>query len=491
MEWTREMKYRTFEDVSDELFKEMKKKVKHARWRQMYHIQPISGLLNDPNGLVYHEGLYHVFYQWHPFGAIHGMKYWYHVTSPDLVHFTDEGVAISPDTLFDSHGAYSGSAIVVDNEVKLVYTGNHRTKDWERVPYQVISTLKGNEDSEKKVFVKGAPNGYTEHFRDPKVWYDENTEYYYAVIGAQRVDKTGAIVVYQSKDFNHWELKGELKTDYSSFGYMWECPDYFNLDGKGVVLFCPQGIERKGDAFRNRYQSGYLLGHLDIKSLKFDHYQFEELDYGFDFYAPQTLKGAQEKRILIGWMGLPETTYPTDKDGWAHCLTIPRVLSVQDNHLFQQPIKALQQLRHSKKREVLTINDDSLVLEEWKGTHYELLVDVLDNQASHFHIDIRQSGDEYTRCSYDAKARRFTFDRSLSGALPGGVDGTTRVVQLSNALDHMQIFVDTSSVEIFLNGGQYVFSSRIFPNASSDGIRIVSENGNVTFDITKYNLKEG
>lgn len=491
MEWTRALKYRTLEDVPTEEMERLTEKVKHAKWRQSFHIQPISGLLNDPNGLVYHEGLYHIFYQWHPFGAVHGMKYWYHVTSPDLVNFTQIGPAVKPDTVYDSHGAYSGSAVIVDNEVKLVYTGNHRTQSWTRVPYQVVSTLKGQEAVDKQAMIEGPPTGYTEHFRDPKVWYDDKRKSYYIVIGAQRENMTGAIVVYASQDFNNWHQKGELKTKYPSFGYMWECPDYFNIDGHDIVLFCPQGVAQQGDRFRNIYQSGYLMGTLNFDTLELTHDDFNELDHGFDFYAPQTMIGADDERILIGWMGLPDTTYPTDQDDWAHCLTIPRVLSVQNHRLIQQPIKALQQLRQSKLQATFDISDQSLMLQQFTGTHYELNIDVLENTSKGFHMDIRQSEEEYTRLTYESDTQRFTLDRTWSGQLPNQVDGTTRSVTLSDALYRLQIYVDTSSVEIFLNDGQAVMTSRIFPKVSSDGIRIHSEGGHVTLDITKYDLKEG
>lgn len=272
---------------------------------------------------------------------------------------------------------------------------------------------------------------------------------------------------------------------------MWECPDYFNLDGHDIVLFCPQGVAQQGDSFRNIYQSGYLMGALNFDTLELMHDDFNELDHGFDFYAPQTMMGANDERILIGWMGLPDTTYPTDQDDWAHCLTIPRVLSVQNHHLVQQPIKALQQLRQSKVQAAFDISDSSLTLQQFTGTHYELSIDVLENKSRGFHMDIRQSEEEYTRLTYESDMQRFTLDRTWSGQLPGQVEGTTRSVTLSDALYRLQIYVDTSSVEIFLNDGYAVMTSRIFPKVSSDGIRIHSEGGHVMLDITKYDLKEG
>lgn len=485
MEWTREMRYRKIEEVSEENYQKLLQDTAGARWRQRYHIQPPTGLLNDPNGFVYHNGLYHLFYQWFPLGEVHGIKYWYHLTSEDLVDFTELGAAISPDTLYDSHGAYSGSGIVVDDEIKLVYTGNHRTSEWERIPYQLTAALHGNTVQKNRPFIEGAPDGYTEHFRDPKVWQEDET--YYAVIGAQRLDETGTIVVYESNDFIDWTMKGEIQTNYQSFGYMWECPDYFRLDDRDVVLFCPQGVEAQGMKYQNIYQSGYITGQLDKDRLCMAHGEFIELDRGFDFYAPQTTLSQDGERLLVGWMGLPDTNYPTDNDHWAHCLTLPRVLTLKEDKLYQQPLKALEKRRITKAQ--FKLEADALEID--RGEVYELIVEVEENHSEIICIDLRVSADEYTRIKYDSQRQLLSLDRTSSGQLPTNVDGTVRTVALNQALYKLQIFVDISSVEIFVNNGEEVLTSRIFPGESSDGISVSLHNGSAVLNITKYELREG
>ncbi|GGB11123.1 glycoside hydrolase family 32 protein [Macrococcus hajekii] len=487
MEWTREQRYTKLDQMSEENYQSLLDATAQSKWRQHYHIQPPTGLLNDPNGFVFHEGQYHLFYQWFPLGPVHGIKYWYHLTSTDLVTFNELGPAILPDTLWDSHGAYSGSGIVVNNEVKLMYTGNHRTQDWQRVPYQLVATLKGNQVSKQPV-IEGPEAGYTEHFRDPKVWYEQGM--YYAVIGAQRDNMTGTIVVYQSPDFQHWTFTGELATDYEDFGYMWECPDYFELDGQDIVLFCPQGIEPAGDAFNNIYQSGYLMGHLDKENFNFSHDHFIELDNGFDFYAPQTTLGPQGERILIGWMGLPDTDYPTDNENWAHCLTLPRVLSVENHKLMQRPLPALTQLRGTVETAEGYAMKHNVKLHPYEGDCYELIVDVLENESTEFYIELRVSKKESTRLIYNQADKCFTLDLFDSGKLGQSLKSYTRSVILEADLKKMQIFVDESSIEIFLNDGEKVMTSRIFPGEDARGIRTSTESGQVYFRFTKYDLKE-
>ncbi|KAA1036570.1 glycoside hydrolase family 32 protein [Macrococcus equipercicus] len=486
MEWTREMRYRKLSDVPEEEYLKLLDETDRAPWRQHFHIQPPTGLLNDPNGFVYYKGEYHLFYQWFPLGAVHGVKYWYHLTSHDLVTFKAHGAALAPDTTFDSHGVYSGSAIVVDEQLHVVYTGNHRTADWERIPYQLVAVLTSQDFVKREQpIIKGPHTGYTEHFRDPKVWFDNGS--YFAVIGAQRLDQTGTIVVYRSPDFKDWEFVSELKTDYTDFGYMWECPDYFELDGHDVILFCPQGVEADGEQYKNIHQSGYLLGTLDKETFQMTHGDFIELDHGFDFYAPQTTLAEDGRRLLIGWMGLPDTAYPTDAYNWANCLTIPRELTVEDGRLRQRPLKEWQKRRGTVETAEGYAMKHNIKLHPYEGNCYELLVDIIENESTEFYIELRVSKKESTLLSYNQRERRFTLDRSESGQLAGDED-TRRSVVLEHDLRHIQVFMDESSIEIFLNHGERVMTARIFPAGDARGIRTSTESGQVYFKFTKYQL---
>ncbi|WP_414055406.1 glycoside hydrolase family 32 protein [Macrococcus equi] len=488
IEWTREERYQTLETFPEAAYSALEEMVTSSLYRQQYHIQPPTGLLNDPNGFAYFNDQYHLFYQWFPLGAVHGLKYWYHTVSDDLATFKNNGIAIRPDTQFDSHGAYSGSGIVVDDELKLMYTGNHRTEDWDRKSYQLLASMDKDGVITKSTspVIASPPEGYTEHFRDPKVWFEDGN--YYAVIGAQRNDETGTILVYQSKDLTDWSLISELKTDYTNFGYMWECPDYFKLGDMDVVLFCPQGVDKFEDKFWNIYQSGYILGTLDKETFEMMHGEFIELDNGFDFYAPQTTLDKDGNRILIGWMGLPDTGYPTDKEGWAHCLTLPRVLTVEDNKLRQRPVPSLKKLRGQVETAEGYATKKNVKLHPYEGKQYELIVDVLENESTEFYIELRVSKKESTMITYNQSERRVTLDRFDSGLQPTGVDGFSRSVVLDSDLSQLQIFVDTSSIEIFLNDGEKVMTTRIFTSSDATGIRTSTESGQVYFKFTKYDL---
>ncbi|MBO1512993.1 glycoside hydrolase family 32 protein [Metabacillus bambusae] len=487
MEWTTEMRYRRIEDVSHETLETIKKKVNSCQWRQNYHIQPETGLLNDPNGFSFFNGEYHLFYQWFPLGPVHGLKYWYHTKSKDLVHWENVGIAIKPDQDYDSHGAYSGSAIEHKDELYLMYTGNTRNELWERHPYQVIAVMNKQGEIKKlqSPVIPEVPKGYTDHFRDPKVW--KSGDLFYAVIGAQRENNTGCSVLFQSMNLTDWTLLGEMKTEYEDFGYMWECPDYFDLDGKGVFVFSPQGLKPKGDHYQNIYQSGYLIGQkLDLDTLSFSHGDFHELDRGFDFYAPQTTLSPDGRRLLVGWMGLPEIEYPTDQHDWAHCLTLPRELKVKDGRLLQQPAQELTKLRKDKSVLEATITNETM--KAFNGIAYELIFEITDNNATVFGIEFRAKDDEKTVLKYDANTKKIVLDRSMSGDPVGESFGTSRQCSVEGTKMKFHLFVDTSSVEIFVNDGEEVFTSRIFPRSDSDEIRFFANGGSVTFIAEKWDI---
>ncbi|MFZ8166797.1 sucrose-6-phosphate hydrolase, partial [Staphylococcus aureus] len=221
-EWTREERYQRIEDVDTEYFKTLKQQVDQSKFRQQFHIQPETGLLNDPNGLIFYKGKYYVSHQWFPLGAVHGLKYWYNYTSDDLINFKPEGPILNPDTKYDSHGVYSGSAFEYNGHLYYMYTGNHRDNHWQRHASQMIARLKEDGSVEKfpKPVISQQPEGYTSHFRDPKVF--KYGEKYYAIIGAQNNDQQGRLLLYNTEDIINWHYLGEINTELDDFGYMWE-----------------------------------------------------------------------------------------------------------------------------------------------------------------------------------------------------------------------------------------------------------------------------
>jgi beta-fructofuranosidase len=271
---------------------------------------------------------------------------------------------------------------------------------------------------------------------------------------------------------------------------MWECPDYFELNEAGVLIFSPQGLEPSGDENHNIYQSGYVIGKpLDTGTRRLEHGAFHELDRGFDFYAPQTMIDPQGRRIMVAWMGLPDIEYPTDPNGWAHCLTLPRELTLHEGKLLQRPIPELTTLRRNREDRVAdTLFSESKTYEGFTGTAYELICEVDLLSAKVFGIEFRASETEKTVIKYNAVSRKLILDRSQSGEPVATSYGEVR--QCSWDKDHIKLhlFVDTSSVEIFVNDGEEVFTSRIFPHPESDEIRFFADKGEALFQAVKWDF---
>ncbi len=318
-------------------------------WRQAFHIQPPVGLLNDPNGLVAHRGTYHLCYQWHPFAARHALKFWAHLTSTDLVHWTEQPVALAPSHDYESHGCYSGSGIVHEGAVRFLYTGNVRTPGGGRTPFQLLATVDpaGRVIKHHSNPLVGAIPGCTAHVRDPKVWSRDGR--YWMVLGAQTEDLFGTALLLRSDDLVDWQYLGQVAGGAGDpYGYMWECPDLVHVDGRDVLVVSPQ-LDHGEARVAGRWEdvSVYAVGALDVGTPAFTREGgYRRVDAGPDFYAPQTLTDASGRTIMVGWMGMPDhdgqptlaEKHPTVANGWVHCLTVPRVLSLAGDALVQWPV---------------------------------------------------------------------------------------------------------------------------------------------------------
>lgn len=208
-----------------------------------WHPAPVTGLMNDPNGFIWFAGRYHLFYQWNPLGCDHRYKCWGHWSSADLVHWQHEPMALMPDEEYDRNGCYSGSAVDNNGVLTLCYTGNVKFDDGGRTAWQCLAVQNDDGTFAKLGPVLPLPDGYTGHVRDPKVWWHDGL--WYMVLGAQDRQQRGKVLLFTSADLHTWASCGEIAghgvNGLTDAGYMWECPDLFELDGTHVLICCPQG----------------------------------------------------------------------------------------------------------------------------------------------------------------------------------------------------------------------------------------------------------
>ena len=476
--WSREERYRDLTAKDTQELMDLHQQVSKSIWRTQYHVQTLCGLMNDPNGFCYYNNQWHLFYQWFPFGAVHGQKNWYHVTSEDLVHWTNVGVGIRPDTWYDNKGCYSGSALPENDIVYFAYTGNNRDENWIRHPYQMLAGM----NNEGKIIkyddpIIEADPDYTEHQRDPKIFKREEDEMYYILMGAQNQDKKGKMLLYRSSQIHTgWKKLGELRVrGYDDFGYMVECPDIEKIGDKYVLLFSPQGLEPDGDRFRNKFNNVYLVGDLDLYHMEFiPEGEMQELDRGFDFYAAQCACQNQYKdtAVLEGWFGCADYTYPpTDEEGWAGLQTLPRELTIKDGKLYQKPVRNAGML---KKDLIFEADKGSVVIDQMHAEMPRACVMRIDNpndNALKFNL-FTWGRDRGFEIAYDDVKKRLTIDKSMMRNQCNTEFGTDRSVDLENGLTALEIYVDHSAVEIFVNDGEYVMSARIFPDRDENMIRM-------------------
>ncbi|CUM99815.1 MULTISPECIES: glycoside hydrolase family 32 protein [Turicibacter] len=488
----KEPKHRTILEATTEELVQLLEKSKDDNWKPIYHIHPEFGLLNDPNGLAYFNGYYHLFHQWYPFGTTHGMKHWAHLKSKNLVEWTREEVALIPTEDYEAHGAYSGTAIEINNQLYLYYTGNIKLDKFNRSANQCLAIMddKGNiQKHPSNALIEGVPQGYTGHVRDPKV-FKKNGQYY-MILGAQRLDETGTFIMYQSPDGVDWSFLGELtlKNFNQNLGYMWECPDFAEIDGKDLLIFSPQGVEVQGEKYKNLFNVTYVIGKLDLDQLIFEVESFDEFERGFDFYATQTFKGKENQTLLLAWAGLGEFEYPTDIFGWAHCLTFPREIRIKDNKVIQIPAKELELLRLNKVSEAGQCQGFSL-LENDTNT-YELNMILTPNDANIFGINLSVSKEERLVLEFNQKNQTVTLDRSELKHQFVEEFGTYRQAELKiGEKIEIKVLMDNSIVEIFINNGELAFTSRLFPLENSTNIEIFSD-GLMSYKYEKYLLKHG
>ena len=454
-EWTREERYRVLKGPEE--IRDLYDRIQTSAYRQRYHVQPITGLSSDPNGFALHNGTWHLCYQWCPWGAVHGLKYWYHVVSPDLIHWQNAGIGLAPDCFYDNRGTHSGSAISRDGELVFFYTGNHRDEDWTRTPYTCAAVL--GEDNRPRKLEKplfGPRDDHSEHQRDPKVVWNKDKKKYYIFIGAQTLDKRGCVLIYESEQLlSGWRFAGELKVPgYEAFGGMWECPYIVNISGRDVLIFSPQYTKLPGRGESTNHNV-YLIGTMDYDTLTFTpDGPYRHLDYGFDFYAAQGAAsiGETDKAILIAWIGLPDNHYPTEEEDWEGSLSLPRELRVSDSRLVQTPLPGLEGLREAE-----------IAPKGKLPATCELALTASGVADLDFNLFTRPDGSGGLRLHYDSAVKRCTVDRSGMDKRFNQQVGEVLDMPLDAPLTKLRVFIDRCSAEIFANDGEATFTTHVYP----------------------------
>ncbi|EMW5636067.1 TPA: sucrose-6-phosphate hydrolase [Enterococcus faecium] len=467
MNLPQETRYRAYSDWSKEEIAKINENVNQSPWHASYHIEPRTGLLNDPNGFSFFNGKYNLFYQNWPFGAAHGLKEWIHTESDDLVHFYVTGAELRPDTEHDSHGAYSGSAYEVDGKLFLFYTGNVRDKKWIRDTLQIGAWMDKDHNITKcENILIHKPADVTEHFRDPQIFNYKGQ--LYTIVGAQNLEKSGFIKVYKATDNNveTWEEVGNLDIGSTGSEYMIECPNLLFVDEKPVIIYCPQGLDKSELNYDNIYPNTFkICQSFDTENIKLvGASEIQNLDYGFEAYATQGFNTPDGRTLIVSWIGLPDIDYPTDKYNYQGAMSLVKELSIKDGKLYQYPVETITSLRVSSEEFTSKVETNNT---------YELELTFPTNQKSELLLFSDSKGNGLSLI-VDTKEGKIILDRSKAGIQYATDFGTIRECSIDTKETTANIFVDNSIIEIFINKGEKVFTSRVFPENHQNGIQIKS-----------------
>lgn len=483
---------RKYEEISD---KEIKKEERPA-----YHLSARTGWLNDPNGFSCYGGEYHMFYQYHPYETKWGPMYWGHAVSKDLLHWEYRPAAIAPDEPYDRDGCFSGSAIEMpDGKHLLMYTGvvNKSRGYGGTCELQTQCLAFGNGTDYEKyehnpvIEEKDLPEGSSIHnFRDPKIWRKEDGSYC-CIVGNCTEDRDGRILLFSSEDGLEWKYKKILAENNGRFGKMWECPDFFELDGKWVLLTSPQDMLPQDMEYHNGNGTLCLIGDFDEETEEFTEQHNQTIDYGIDFYAPQTILASDGRRIMIGWMQNWDTCNLEKADTWYGQMSLPRELSIRNGRLFQKPVRELETMRHDRVEHNGVLFSGTKMLEGIKGRRIdlELTLHPGDEKDIYQKFAVRFAQNDIYRTSLSFRPREsiLKIDRKFSGSRRAIIHQRRSRVNSENGTIKLRLILDRFSVEVFVNDGEQVMTATMYTEQEADGISFFAD-GTVQIDVVKYDL---
>lgn len=484
---------RKYEEASEKLIKKEE--------RPDFHLSARTGWMNDPNGFSYYNGKYHMFYQYHPYETKWGPMHWGHAVSEDLLHWEYLPAAMAPDKVYDRDGCFSGSAVTLpDGRHLLMYTGvakEQKEKDvFCEVQRQCLAVGDGvdYEKYEKNPVLdeKDLPEGCSRiDFRDPKMWQKEDGTYC-CVVGNRPADGSGQILLFSSADGFQWKFQKILVSNHSRFGRMWECPDFFELDGKWVLLVSPQDMLAEGFEYYNGNGTLCLIGEFDEETDTFTEENSLSIDCGIDFYAPQTALTPDGRRVMIGWMQNWDTcSLRPPKEAWFGQMSLPRELSIKNGRLYQRPVREVDEMRCNKAVHRDVSFSGVIHLDGIKGRRIDLELTLRQGDEKvlyrKFALRFAQNEQYQTALSFRPQESILKVDRKFSGTRKAVIHERRSLVNSENGKLKLRVILDRFSVEVFVNDGEQVMTAAMYTDQTADGISFFAD-GMVNIDVVKYDL---
>ncbi|MGG3622282.1 glycoside hydrolase family 32 protein [Bacillus gobiensis] len=474
-------------------------------YRPQVHYTAEKNMINDPNGLVYYDGEYHLSHQYNLFGAVH----WGHAVSTDLVHWKHLQPTIMPDEIGQ---IWSGSAVVDEKNTSGLQTGDEKvivalfTYSEHNKGTQSQGLAYSNDRGRTYKMYSGnpvIPNPGIEDFRDPKVfWHEESGKWVMVLVAGDHVK------FYTSKDLITWKFASNFGKGEGGHGGKWETPDLFEVpvDGNPNKTKWVLSIGVMGGSPSGGTAMQYIVGDFDGKTFTNDNPSSTVLwqNYGKDFYAAQTwhdIPASDGRRLMIAWADNWQYRFDPPTTPFNGQLTLVRELQLktfpEGIRLIQTPVKEYETLRKEPQqlgRQALSPNQN--VLSGISGDNVEIVAEfTVDDSttASEFGFKVRKGPTQETVVGYDVNSEKIFVDRTKSGLNPNinWPGKHSAPLKPDKKKIKMRIFVDRSSVEVFANDGKRSLSELILPDRSSTGLETYSVGGKVTLDsLTVYPLKK-
>ena len=436
-----------------------------------FHVSSPIGWINDPNGFSVYKDRVHLFFQHHPYDAQWGPMHWGHVTTQDFVRWELLPEALAPDQPYEN-GCFSGSAITWQGQQALIYTSNLELPQADRsalaVQQQSLAIGDGVNYTkyEYNPVIRSAqlPEGAsTVDFRDPKVW-EENGRYY-MIVASRAADKYGQCLIYESEDLRQWTFSRVLS--HSRFlGKMWECPDYFTLNGRQVLMISAQEMKPDNKGFHGKNGTAVMVGSEEEGT--FVPATLQPVDYGWDFYAPQTTLLPDGRRVMIAWMQSWDNNVTPPEQTWTGMMTFPREVRVENGRFYQLPVEEIRRY-YANRRYIRSVTDHRSRQLAF-GRQLDFTLTIENAQQAVFSMDVAAREYHYTRLTYNAPARKLTIDRRHAGMV--GDRFPVQVIPLTEIHDtlRLRVLMDKYSMELFLNDGEQAVTVLLFTEAECQDV---------------------
>ena len=451
--------------------------------RPKIHITPTKGWINDPNGFSFYNGMFHVFAQHNPYDVKWGPMHWLHFVSKDLIEWKEVGIVMKPETDYDLElGCFSGNAFVENNTHYLFYTGVNKGRQT-----QCLAFSKDGENYQKHCknpIISDVPEGYfIQDARDPKVI--KVGDLYYLIIASKRENGT-SILLYVGKDFDSFEFKNTIFDIESKEWCMIECPDIIILpSGKCVLLY---SINHK---VGNKYEGQvyYLFGELNHESFIFTpETKPRLLDYGFDFYAHETLS-YEDKIFMIAWQGGVAKNCQDGEDGYVGQLSCVRELIFKNNKVLQSFPSNLDEKCHLVC-DAFSHNLAEGYMSPYLDMHYRMKGEFILSNNSELIIQLNVGF--IIKVNKEEKTISFTRSRNKEEIYCD--DGSLlkdKIINIEEDLDvvNFDIIFDGFCLDILINDGRYSFTSNYFGKSDLGLVTLRSKNDVTIKTLKIYNIK--